>query len=129
MQNTAGPKRRRSFIHSIKGLFGAKKEGDPHKLYPIAYKKHYYLCESNADGVDWLAKVRRQTKVSTINELVAWGFHAYLSNEFKLYNQAVADAKDGLPRPVPPYIIKQFVKFAKQQGYDISKFYLAGLVV
>jgi hypothetical protein len=122
----ADAKKNRSIIRSIKDLFGIKKATtyvNPHELYPEAYYKRYFLCESNANGVDWLAKTRRKSKVSTINELVALGFHAYLSREFREYNQAVADAKDGLPRPVPPHIIKQFVKYAKKQGYDIKKFF------
>jgi hypothetical protein len=74
-----GTNRRRSLLHSIKGIFRANKTTNAHKLYPIAYYKRYYLSKPMSDGVEFLAKTQRKSKIWITNELMELGIKTYLS--------------------------------------------------
>jgi hypothetical protein len=105
-----------------KRLFGSKNTVNAHKLYPDAYFKRYYLSKAMSEGVDFMAKANRTSKIAMVNDLVKRGMQDFYRERINLHNQAVLAAR-ALHQPVPDdYFLKRFIKFAKERGYDIGKF-------
>jgi hypothetical protein len=105
-----------------KRLFGSKNTVNAHKLYPDAYFRRYYLSRAMSEGIDFMAKANRTSKIAMVNELIERGMKDFYVEKISLYNKLVLAARE-LNQPIPSdHFIKAFIKFAKEQGYDIGKF-------
>jgi hypothetical protein len=111
----------RSLSHSLRALFAPKVSGNPHTRFPDTYYGHFYFTKPLCDGVEFLATCERKSKKQMADELMTLGFQQFVSARIKLYNKYAIAERELEKNPEIVRFITALHRWAKQQGYDISK--------
>jgi hypothetical protein len=103
-------------------LFSTKVEGNPHKRFPDVYYKRVYFTRPLFEGIEFLAKTERKSKKKMANELMELGLRRFMGDKIREYNKRVIAARELNEKPELTRFIILLRRFAKERGYDISKF-------
>lgn len=115
------PKKPKSLLASLGALFAPKVRGNPHARFPDAYYKQFYHSKPLCDGIEFLATCDEKSQKQMGDELLMLGMQTLMQNRIQLYNKyAIAERELEKHPEIVDFIIK-FNKWAKQQGYYISK--------
>jgi hypothetical protein len=112
--------------HSLRGsitrLFAHKATTDKHKLYPDAYYARVYLSKKNFEGMEFIAKSVKTSKIRMTNELIERGIRSFYGEAIGKEIQNDITAREAGVKMKPDRFIRSFRKLAKSKGHDISKF-------
>jgi hypothetical protein len=112
----------RSVKRSIMALFSTKVEGNPHKRFPDAYYGRIFFTRPLFEGIEFLAKTERKSKKKMANELMELGIGYYMGAKIREYNQRAIALRELNKEPELTRFIILLRRWAKERGYDISKF-------
>ena len=104
----------------MKQRIGHRKSYNSHKMHPDAYWHSVFLSKKNFNGVEFVAKTTKTTKIRAANELILLGLRSF-------YGEAIGEEiTDNTEKKEHSERIKAFVwnlqKYARSQGYDIMDF-------
>jgi hypothetical protein len=120
MKHTFKP---RSIKRSVMALFAPKIETGAHKRFPDAYYKQIFLTKPMFEGLEFLAKTERKSKKKMANELMELGIGYYMGAKIREYNQRAIALRELNKEPELTRFIILLRRWAKEQGYDINKFF------
>ena len=112
----------RSVKSSIVSLFTPLKTTDAHKRFPDAYYRRIYFTKPLFEGIEFLAKVERKSKKQMAHELMELGISSLMGEKIREYNKRVIAARELQQEPELTRFIILLRRWAKERGYDISKF-------
>ncbi len=103
-------------------LFGAKKPNVTFERRPDDYFKHVYISKDFDAAIDYLSKEAHKTKMAMVHTLLEIGMSHYLGDKIAEYNKQVIAAREAGQLPKPTHFIIMLRRWAKEKGFDISKF-------
>jgi hypothetical protein len=99
-------------------LFGTNKQLNTHQRHPDAYYKTVWVSKKMDDGIVWVAKMERLSKIRAVHLLLERGFSSYMGEKIKT-ELALRELES---KPHLTRFVLEFRKFAREHGMDISKF-------
>jgi hypothetical protein len=103
-------------------LFTPPKTTDAHKRFPDAYYRRIYFTKPLFEGIEFLAICERKSKKQMAHELMELGIANFMGEKIREYNKRVIAARELQQEPELTRFIIMLRRWAKEQGYDISKF-------
>ena len=120
MVKITGTNKPRSVIGTIRTIIGREKPPSTRKRAPDAYYRQIYLSKENYNGVEFLAKATKTSRVRMANELIRRGLRSF-------YGEVLGEEiRDNIEKRAHRDDLSLFLyrlkKYARSQGYDISAF-------
>jgi hypothetical protein len=115
-----GAKKPKRFLGTLRALIGIDKNLNTYKTAPDTYYRQVFLSKENYQGVEFLAKIARTSRVRVANELIKRGLSS-------LYGAILGEEiRDDIEKREHHDDLKLFIyrlrRYARSQGYDINKF-------
>ena len=119
MTNT---KKLRGVARRVKGLFRAPKTNVTIKEHPELYHRHVWLEKPDYEVVDFLAKEHGLSKKQALHDLLDLGMGRYIGELVAQQNRQVIEHRARGEPARPTYFTIKLRQWARQKGYEISKF-------
>jgi hypothetical protein len=89
---------------------------------PDEYYKLVWVHKNLYDGIEFLAKVNRTSRMRVANDLLELGFSTFIAQQISEDNSRKFAVEQGGESYSPSSFILMMRRWAKKKGYDISKF-------
>jgi hypothetical protein len=104
------------------GIFTGKKNGNPHKRYPDEYCERYWLNKVSVSAIKMVAFTTGSSKKHAGDYLIEQGVIRHYVNLF-LQDRAEREAAEKRGEKYKAdRVMRLFIKTAKENGIDITKF-------
>ncbi|MFC1943078.1 hypothetical protein ACFLWO_00650 [Chloroflexota bacterium] len=110
----------RGIAGMIKRLFGRKSKLSPHQRFPSAYFKSVYISKDVYSGIELVASIEKTSVKQATDMLIKVGISCYVAILMKQHGINEM-AKGGFNQNSWRNFVRELIKYAEEQGIDISK--------